>query len=84
MNKVMIILNMVLFFLLSPGILVTLPSRSSKYIVAGTHAILFGLLAMIIHHIYKKHIKKYMKKCSKKSSHKEHLCSSCGMKRPSV
>ena len=80
MYKVMIILNMILFFLLSPGILVTLPPRSSKYIVAGTHAVLFGLLAMIIHYIYKKHIKKH----SKKRSRKEHLCSSCEMKRPSV
>ena len=81
MYKVMMILNMILFFLLSPGILVTLPPRSSKYIVAGTHAVLFGLLAMIIHRIYKKHIKKQCKKCGRK----EHMCDgNCGMKRPSI
>jgi hypothetical protein len=77
----MIIINIVLSFLLSPGILVTLPPRSSKYIVAGTHAILFVLLTMIINHIYRKYYKKQCKKCGRK----EHMCDgNCGMKRPSI
>jgi hypothetical protein len=34
----------VLFCLLTPGILVSIPTSGSKYIVAATHAALFGLV----------------------------------------
>jgi len=37
----MIILSIVLFFVLTPGIFIRLPPKSSKYIVAFTHAIVF-------------------------------------------
>ena len=37
----MIILSILLFFVLTPGILVTLPKKASKYVVAFTHAVIF-------------------------------------------
>ena len=33
----------VLFFILSPGILFTLPIQGTKYMLTGAHAILFGI-----------------------------------------
>ena len=35
---------MILFFLLTPGILVSLPPGGSKYLVALVHALVFGLI----------------------------------------
>jgi hypothetical protein len=37
-------LAVILFFVLSPTVLVRLPSSGNKYVVAGTHALIFGLL----------------------------------------
>jgi len=34
----------VLFFILTPGILVSLPPKGSKMVVAATHALVFSLL----------------------------------------
>jgi hypothetical protein len=34
----------ILFFVLSPTVLVRLPSGRNKYVVAGTHALVFGIL----------------------------------------
>lgn len=42
-------LYIALFFLLTPGILVTLPPGGSKYMVALVHAIIFGLVTMFLH-----------------------------------
>lgn len=39
----------VLFFVLTPGVLVSLPPKSSKLVVAGTHAIVFALAWTLIH-----------------------------------
>ena len=39
-----------LFFILTPGILVSLPPHSSKYIVAIVHALVF---AIVYHFTYK-------------------------------
>lgn len=44
----MILFSILLFFVLTPGILVKLPPKGSKYIVAITHAILFA----VIHHLF--------------------------------
>jgi len=41
-----------LFFLLSPGVLVTLPSRGSKYFVALVHTLLFSLLVSVIYMLF--------------------------------
>ena len=75
------ILHLILFFLLSLGILVTLSPRSSKYIVAGTHAVVFVIFTSIVHYIYRKYYKKQCKQCGRK----EHMCDgNCGIKRPSI
>lgn len=37
-------LAVVLFFVLSPAVLVRLPSTGNKYTVAATHALIFGVL----------------------------------------
>lgn len=38
-----------LFFVLSPGILVRIPSNGNKRIVAAVHAIVFGLVWSLSH-----------------------------------
>ena len=40
----------VLFFVLTPGVLVTLPPKGSKLVVAATHAVVF---AVVLHVVYK-------------------------------
>lgn len=45
----MILYVFVLFFLLTPGILVTLPPKGSTTIVALTHALAFTLLMWLTH-----------------------------------
>ena len=37
----------ILFFLLSPGILLRLPQNGSKMTVAAVHAVVFGVLAFL-------------------------------------
>lgn len=44
-----IIYAFVLFFILTPGILFTLPPKGSKIIVALVHSILFASIFMSIH-----------------------------------
>lgn len=39
----------ILFFVLTPGILVTLPPKCSKMTVAMTHAVLFAFIWSVIH-----------------------------------
>ena len=41
-------LAVLLFFVLSPSVLVRLPSKGDKYVVAGTHALVFGILFYFI------------------------------------
>ena len=41
-------LSVILFFLLTPGILVSLPPGGSKYTVALVHALVFGLIMWFI------------------------------------
>lgn len=40
----------ILFFLLTPGILVSLPRKGNKFVVAATHAVIFSL---VFHLTYK-------------------------------
>jgi hypothetical protein len=44
MNLIMFIVSAVLFFILTPGIILSLPPGGSKMTVAITHAIVFGLV----------------------------------------
>ena len=39
----------ILFFLFTPGIILSLPSKGSKYTIAITHAILFSFIFCFIH-----------------------------------
>jgi len=51
MNLVMFIFAAVLFFILTPGILLSLPPGGSKTVVALTHAIVFGLVFTLSHNM---------------------------------
>ena len=42
MNLIMFIVSAVLFFILTPGIILSLPPGGSKMVVALTHAVVFG------------------------------------------
>ena len=50
MNNYMPVLVALLFFILTPGVFITLPRKGSKLIVAATHAIVF---AGVIYLVYK-------------------------------
>jgi len=47
MNVFMAVYFAVLFFLLSPNILLRLPQNGSKMTVAGVHAVVFGIVAYL-------------------------------------
>lgn len=49
MNVVMFVYVFVLFFVLTPGILLSLPPRGSKMMVAATHALVFALVFVLTH-----------------------------------
>lgn len=51
MNIITLFLSALLFFLLTPGILVRLPKTGNKYTVAGVHALIFSLLLYGMHHM---------------------------------
>jgi amino acid permease len=51
MNWICTIYAALLFFVLTPGILVTLPPKSSKLVVAGFHAVVFALVYHFTHKI---------------------------------
>ena len=44
MNLIMFIVSAVLFFILTPGIVLSLPPGGSRMVVALTHAIVFGVV----------------------------------------
>jgi hypothetical protein len=44
MNVVVAIYAAILFFVLSPGILLSLPPKGSKMMVAATHAVVFAVV----------------------------------------
>ena len=41
----------ILFFVLSPGVLLRLPKNGSKFTVAGVHALVFGLIFHFTHKV---------------------------------
>jgi hypothetical protein len=45
MNMFMAIYFAILFFILSPGVLLRIPKNGSKFVVAGVHAVVFGVVA---------------------------------------
>jgi hypothetical protein len=47
MNIFMAVYFAVLFFILSPNILLRLPQNGSKMTVAGVHAVVFGIVAYL-------------------------------------
>lgn len=49
MNLIMFLFSALLFFLLTPGILLSLPPGGSKMVVAITHAIVFGAVFTLSH-----------------------------------
>jgi hypothetical protein len=49
MNLIMFVVSAVLFFLLTPGIILSLPPHGSKMVVAATHAIVFGAVWTVSH-----------------------------------
>jgi len=48
-SPVMLAYVFVLFFVLTPGVLVSLPPRGSKLVVAATHALVFAVLYQLTH-----------------------------------
>lgn len=51
MNIIMFLFPALLFFLLTPGILLSLPSGGSKTVVAATHAIVFAIIFSLSHNM---------------------------------
>jgi hypothetical protein len=47
MNVFMAVYFAVLFFILSPGVLLRLPQNGSKMTVAGVHAVVFGIVSYL-------------------------------------
>jgi hypothetical protein len=46
-HYVMFVYTALLFFVLTPGVLLSLPPKSSKMVVAATHAIVFAFVFQI-------------------------------------
>ena len=51
MHLFMFLFVALLFFVLTPGVLLTLPRKGSKFLVAGTHALVFALVFTFTHKI---------------------------------
>jgi hypothetical protein len=51
MRWLMCLYTALLFFLLTPGILITLPPKGNKMTVAAVHAIVFGIVWNFTHDI---------------------------------
>lgn len=51
MNLIMMIYAFLLFFILTPGVLLTLPPKGSKMIVAITHGVVFAVVWTLTHKI---------------------------------
>jgi hypothetical protein len=49
MNAFVFVYLVLLFVVLTPGILVSLPPRGGKYVVAFTHAVVFAAVWWITH-----------------------------------
>jgi hypothetical protein len=54
MNWTVTVYSAILFFLLSPGILLSLPSKGGKYTIAIVHSIVFAIVWHLTHkHVWK-------------------------------
>lgn len=49
MSLIVSLYSAILFFVLVPGILLTLPKKGSKFVVAGVHALVFALVFHFTH-----------------------------------
>ena len=49
MNWTVTVYSAILFFLLSPGVLLSLPSKGSKMTVAAVHAVIFAVVWHFTH-----------------------------------
>ena len=49
MQLLMTLFVAALFYVLTPGILVTLPTKGSKMVVAATHALIFAVVFGLVH-----------------------------------
>ena len=49
MSLLVILFSAILFFILTPGILVRLPKNGDKFTVAGIHAVIFALIFGLTH-----------------------------------
>ena len=54
MNLSILLLPALLFFLLTPNILLRIPKNGNKYTVAGVHAVVFSIALYLIHILFKK------------------------------
>lgn len=71
MHWFMVAFVAVLFFVLTPGVLVSLPPRSSKLVTAATHAAVFALVYHFTHHaVWKFFYGGHEGMASKKAEHK--------------
>lgn len=50
MHLFMFVFVAALFFVLTPGVVLTLPPKGSKMVVAFVHAIVFSIVWTLIHH----------------------------------
>lgn len=55
MNWVVTIYSALLFFLLTPGVLLSLPPKGGKLLVAATHAIVFAVVWHFTHKLVWQH-----------------------------
>jgi hypothetical protein len=51
MNVLICLYIALLFFILTPGILLSIPSRGSKTVVAVTHAVVFAVVYNLTHNL---------------------------------
>lgn len=49
MCLIMTIYAGLLFFVLTPGVILTIPPKSKKMIIAGVHAVIFGIVFGLTH-----------------------------------
>lgn len=53
MNISILVLCALLFFLLTPNILLRIPKNGNKYTVAAVHAVVFAVLLFLIHMLFR-------------------------------
>jgi hypothetical protein len=56
-HVVLFVYVFLLFFVLTPGVLVTLPRKASKMVVAAVHAVIFALIWALTHKLVLRAVK---------------------------